>query len=119
MNPIPDGSSSGSFSPSIASQANVDAENANEEEDGFEDEFRLKLEYIDFCLSRVYGAASAKDMIKKLKDIIHRLFEYYSMMNPIPDGSSSGSFSSSIASQANVDAENVMRKKTALKMNLD
>ncbi|MED6188321.1 hypothetical protein PIB30_084874 [Stylosanthes scabra] len=55
----------------------------------------------------VYGAASAKKMLKKLKNVIHRLFEYYSMMIPIPDGSSSGNFSSSIGSQANVDAENV------------
>ncbi|XP_072090486.1 zinc finger BED domain-containing protein RICESLEEPER 2-like [Arachis hypogaea] len=59
---------------------------------------RYKYEYVEFYLNRVYGLNQAKYMLKKLKDIIHKLFEYYSMIYPLPDGSSSGSFNSSIAS---------------------
>ncbi|MED6163226.1 hypothetical protein PIB30_077972, partial [Stylosanthes scabra] len=55
----------------------------------------------------VYGNSSVKEMLRKLRETIHRFFEYYSMMYPFSDGSSSGQ-SSSIASQsqANLDAAN-------------
>ncbi|RYQ94692.1 hypothetical protein Ahy_B08g089633 isoform B [Arachis hypogaea] len=59
---------------------------------------RYKYEYVEFCLNRVYGLNQSKDMLKKLKDIIHKLFEYYSMIYSLPDGSSSDSFNSNIAS---------------------
>nr|XP_025632211.1 zinc finger BED domain-containing protein RICESLEEPER 1-like [Arachis hypogaea] len=50
----------------------------------------------------VYGLNQAKDMLKILKDIIHKMSEYYSVIYPLLDGSSSGSFNSSIASHDHV-----------------
>ncbi|XP_020978204.1 uncharacterized protein LOC110271564 [Arachis ipaensis] len=75
-------------------------------------DLRYKYEYVEFCLNRMYGLNQAKDMLKKLKDIVHKLFEYYSMMYPLPDGSSSGSFNSSIASHDHgVGGENAIEEE--------
>lgn len=63
-----------------------------------------KLEYVDFCFIRMYGKDRSQEFLKKLKDILHKLFEYYTALYPLGlDGSdSSSSIASNLASQSNM-----------------
>ncbi|KAL2336775.1 hypothetical protein Fmac_011221 [Flemingia macrophylla] len=59
---------------------------------------RFKLQYVEFCFGRLYGNERGQEMIKKLKDIIEKLFEYYANLYPLPvDGGDFSSISSSFA----------------------
>lgn len=54
---------------------------------------RYKLDYIEFCFTRMYGVKMSEDMLKKLKNLIAKLFEHYLILYHIShdDGSSASS----------------------------
>ncbi|GAU48233.1 hypothetical protein TSUD_184130 [Trifolium subterraneum] len=65
---------------------------------------RYKLEYIEFCLNRLYGADKSKDMLNKLNDLINKLFEHYKVMYPISyESNGSTTLSSNNASQSRAE----------------
>ena len=67
---------------------------------------RYKLDYIDFCYTRICGQERSEDILQHLKDIINKLFGYYSTFYPfISDGNSSGSISSNLPSEITTPIE--------------
>jgi hypothetical protein len=54
---------------------------------------RYKHDYIEFCFSKMYGSDKSKEMMKTLKELVQKLFEYYEMEYPILVSSSSASSS--------------------------
>ncbi|WOL01424.1 HAT family dimerization domain-containing protein [Canna indica] len=44
----------------------------------------MKLVYVEFCFQRMYGIDMCKEMVKKLKELIFKLFEYYTELHLIP-----------------------------------
>ncbi|WJX61075.1 cellulase [Trifolium repens] len=65
---------------------------------------RYKLEYIEFCLSRLYGVDKSKDMLNRLNDLINKLFEHYKVMYPISyESNGSGASSSNNVSQSRAE----------------
>jgi hypothetical protein len=54
---------------------------------------RYKYDYIEFCFSKMYGSDKSKEMMKTLKELVQKLFEYYEMEYPILVSSSSASSS--------------------------
>lgn len=45
---------------------------------------RYKLEYIESCLSELYDFDKCYEMLKKLSDLIKRLFDQYVALHPLP-----------------------------------
>ena len=66
-----------------------------------------KYEYIQFCFNRMYGVENNMNMMKKLKDLIHKLIQQYVLEHHISHSSSnlvnSSSLASNIVSQHNDD----------------
>ena len=57
-----------------------------------------KCEYIEFCFNRMYGVEKSMDMMKKLKDLIHKLIQQYVLEHLISHSSSNSANSSTLAS---------------------
>ena len=59
---------------------------------------RYKCEYIQFCFNPMYGVEKSMYMMKKLKDLIHKLIQQYVLEHPISHSSSNSANSSTLAS---------------------
>ncbi|MED6185838.1 hypothetical protein PIB30_060854 [Stylosanthes scabra] len=66
---------------------------------------RYKLDYIQFTLTEMYDEGEkASRIFRKLKDIIARLFEQYSIWNPKPlEDSQEASMSSNVAPRSSIE----------------
>ena len=57
-----------------------------------------KCEYIQFCFNHMCGVEKSMDMMKKLKDLIHKLIRQYVLEHPISHSSSNSANSNTSAS---------------------
>ncbi|CAK8538506.1 unnamed protein product [Lathyrus sativus] len=64
---------------------------------------RYKLDYIEFCFTRMYGEKLSEDMLKKLKSLIAKLFEHYLFLYPVSHDGGSNVSSSNIASHSRIE----------------
>ncbi|CAL5193913.1 unnamed protein product [Lathyrus oleraceus] len=64
---------------------------------------RYKLDYIEFCFTRMYGVKMSEDMLKKLKNLITKLFEHYLVLYPISHDVGSSASSLNIASHSRIE----------------
>ncbi|CAK8564808.1 unnamed protein product [Lathyrus sativus] len=64
---------------------------------------RYKLDYIEFCFTRMYGEKLSEDMLKKLKSLIAKLFEHYLFLYPVSHDGGSNASSSNIASHSRIE----------------
>ncbi|XP_077222106.1 zinc finger BED domain-containing protein RICESLEEPER 2-like [Tasmannia lanceolata] len=65
---------------------------------------RYKLEYVTFCYSRLYSCEKVNLLEKRVRDTLHRLFEYYQRVDSL---SSSSSSTPKVASDIDVDQPSV------------
>ncbi|CAL5213057.1 unnamed protein product [Lathyrus oleraceus] len=64
---------------------------------------RYKLDYIEFYFTRMYGVEMSEDMLKKLKNLIAKLFEHYLILYPISHDGGSNASSSNVASHSRIE----------------
>jgi len=57
-----------------------------------------KCEYIQFCFKCMYDVEKSMNMIKKLKNLIHKLIQQYVLQHSISHSSSHSAYSSTLAS---------------------
>jgi len=80
-----------------------------------------KFDYIEFCFKKMHGVDQTKEMLKKLDDLIRKMFVEYASEHPISiDSSNSSTLASYHASQGNandVDEDEDWDDQFRLKMN--
>ena len=63
-----------------------------------------KFDYIEFCFKKMYRVDKTKEMLKKLDDLIRKMFAKYALEHPISiDSSNSSTLASNRASQGNAN----------------